>query len=237
ELTLKQGNNATTVYSGEIEVILKGSNADSFEVKNNRITLRRGDTMVVEIVPKAATLEPRLPESSDKNLDRRAAEWVLSIGGTVTIHQAGEERDVRAAADLPAGNCQLVAVDLAGNQKVVDADLEYFHGLPNLAKLLLGRFDKYGTRVGDAGLAHLKDLTSLRHLDLSGTQVGETGLIHLQTLTKLEFLALEGTHVGNTGLVHLKGLTNLHGLALSKTRVSDVGLVHLAELTNLTHLY
>ena len=49
DLVLKKGDNAYSVYSGEIEVVLRGTNADSFVVRNNTVTLKRGDDWVVEI--------------------------------------------------------------------------------------------------------------------------------------------------------------------------------------------
>src|SRR5207253_1121736 len=56
ELTLKQGDNRMSVYSGDVEVVIKGANADAYEIKNNRITVRRGDRPVVEIEHKLAAL-------------------------------------------------------------------------------------------------------------------------------------------------------------------------------------
>lgn len=59
-------------------------------------------------------------------------------------------------------------------------------------------------QITDAGLAHLKGLTSLETLHLENTQVGDEGLAHLKGLTKLQKLNLRGTRVSNAGLTELK---------------------------------
>ena len=46
------------------------------------------------------------------------------------------------------------------------------------------------TKVGDAGLEHLKGLTQLQDLSLGGTKVSDAGLEHLKGLTQLQWLDL-----------------------------------------------
>jgi hypothetical protein len=48
-----------------------------------------------------ATDPSAIPASADH--DRRAAEWVLSIGGTMSIKENGRERRIGAVGDLPRG--------------------------------------------------------------------------------------------------------------------------------------
>ena len=73
-------------------------------------------------------------------------------------------------------------------------------GLRQLQSLNLG-----DTRVTDAGLEHLKELTELRSLDFHSpspayrTNVGDAGLEYLKRLTKLESLDLTYTKVTDTG--------------------------------------
>ncbi len=93
------------------------------------------------------------------------------------------------------------------------------------------------TEVTDAGLVHLKALTSLEDLDLSHTKLTDAGLEHLKGLTKLRWLGLAGTKVTDAGLVHLKGLTKIQWVGLAETKVTDAGLEHLKRLTTLQSLY
>ena len=48
-----------------------------------------------------------------------------------------------------------------------------------------GTASQLDSSLSDAGLAHLKGLTKLSHLDLTDTQVTDAGLVHLKGLTKL----------------------------------------------------
>lgn len=101
----------------------------------------------------------------------------------------------------------------------------------------LAAVDFTATRVTDADLECLQNLTELRRLYLGGTQVSGAGLGHLSRLTGLEELYLLSTPVDDAGLRHLEGLTGLRELDLSATRVTNAGLKHLKTLTNLQHLY
>ena len=53
--------------------------------------------------------------------DRRAAEYVLSIGGTVRVN--GNDSDIRTKADLPTGTFRLTHVGLNQNKQVTDSGL------------------------------------------------------------------------------------------------------------------
>ena len=94
-----------------------------------------------------------------------------------------------------------------------------------------------GTRVTDAGLAHLRGLTELTSSTSNGTQVTDAGLVHLKGLAYLFDIDLGKTQVSDAGLVHLKGLTELRYLELSDTQVTDAGLVQLKGLKKLSILY
>jgi formylglycine-generating enzyme required for sulfatase activity/serine/threonine protein kinase/Leucine-rich repeat (LRR) protein len=198
--------------------------------------------------------------------DRRAAEWVLSLGGAVSVHVGGADREVRAGGKLPMEAFELLRVDLSSNlpggNPVVNRALNEGDGLSHLAGLTnLVRIDLHNTTVTDAGLAHLngltnlrelvlfycpevndacvahlKDLTNLRWLDLNGTRVTDAGLVHLKGLQNLTFLALHSTRISGTGFVNLKGLTKLETFFLPGSQVDDKGLAHLEGLSNLRTL-
>ena len=89
------------------------------------------------------------------------------------------------------------------------------------------------TQVSDAGLEHMKVLTTVKVLALDHTSISDAGLEHLRGLTGLEQLYLGNTQVSDTGLEHLKGLTSLTTLLIWKTQVTDAGLEHLMEMTSL----
>jgi internalin A len=59
-------------------------------------------------------------------------------------------------------------------------------------------------QVTDAGLEHLKGLTSLQMLKLNGTKVSDAGLVHLKGLTGLKMLELLDTPVTEDGVNDLQ---------------------------------
>ena len=115
--------------------------------------------------------------------------------------------------------------------ETTDAGLVHLKGLTSLESLLL-----FGTQITDAGLEQLKGLTKLQELLLFGTQITDAGLVHLKGLTKLKYLQLTGTQITDAGLVHLKDLPNLTYVNLKFTKITDAGLVHLEGLTKLEEL-
>jgi serine/threonine protein kinase len=249
-----------TAGDGEVEVYEKAS---GLKLATKKFTLTRGGKEIVNVqrqdLVRAKPVEDKvakLPEVLAENLDRRAAKWVLSLGGEIYIHRAGKEQKINTANDLPAGELDLVNIYLLGNRQVSDAGLEHLKGLTRLKNLILdstqisdaglehlkaltclATLGLNNTRVSDAGLNHLKELTWLDQLFLCDTRVSDVGLEHLKALKNLVRLDLNGTKVSGAELVHLKELTRLQGLHLTGTKVSDAGLEHLQELTSLRGLH
>ncbi len=174
---------------------------------------------------------PPTPAAPAADPDRRAADYVLHIGGAVRVRGWGE--DIKVAADLPPGPIRLTVVLLNQNPRLTDAGLVNLKGCKHLTRLELGCKD-----ITDAGLATLPDCTSLTWLNLHDNErVGDAGLAHLKGCPNLTHLFLCNVrNVGDTGLVHVKGLNRLESLLLYGTQVTDAGLAHLAGLDQLTRL-
>lgn len=126
---------------------------------------------------------------------------------------------------------------LGGNPEYGDAPVDESWAVGKLRNWLprdyfdhVVAIDFNGTQVSDAGLVHLKGLTTLEWLNLSGTQVTDAGLTHVKGLTTLKWLSVGDTRVTDSGLVHLEDLTALKFLDLDGTQVTDTGLVHLKRL-------
>jgi serine/threonine protein kinase/Leucine-rich repeat (LRR) protein len=207
------------------------------EGKTREIELKPGDR--IEIVEKSApkpdpTTTPPKKEPEIKIIagdpDRRAAEYVLSLGGVVRVN--GSDREVRAAADLPKEPFRLTWVSLFQNRQVTDAGLAHFKDCKNLTYLNLGQ-----TPVTDAGLAHFKDCKGLTYLELWGTRVTDGGLAHFKDCKDLTVLSLHDCRqVTDAGLAHFKDCKNLMGLDLRGTQVTDAGLAHFKDCKGLTGL-
>ena len=93
------------------------------------------------------------------------------------------------------------------------------------------------TAVTDAGLAHLKNLTTLKLLFLDETNVSDAGMKHLAGLRWMRHLYLGSTQVTDAGIVHFKGMGDLFALGLQKTKTGDAGLKHLVGLRGFARLY
>jgi hypothetical protein len=154
--------------------------------------------------------------------DRRAAEYALSIGGTVKVNDQAQE--IKAAADLPAAAFRLTYVSFRGNNQVNDEGLVHFKDCKKLTGLGLS-----GTQVTDAGLAHFKDCKNLTVFHLAGTQVSDAGLAHFKDRKNLTRTYLDSTQVTDAGLADLAGRDKLTELNLANTKVTAKGVEGLAK--------
>jgi serine/threonine protein kinase/Leucine-rich repeat (LRR) protein len=218
--------NRTATKSGEGALALEDSSAavsQTFGPPKHPSSSSAGGT--------AGSQAPQPRASPDSN--RRAALWILSQGGSVTVRidHVAKLIEVVPGHALPGTDFELTSVRLQG-ATVTDADLEHFRGLKSLAVLALS-----GKQIKGSGFANLEGLTGLKTLILSNTSVTDNALTHLQSLVTLESLLLDGTQVTDAGLVNLKDLKHLHELNLNWTRVTDAGLAQLESLTQLDNLW
>jgi hypothetical protein len=119
---------------------------------------------------------------------------------------------------------------------VNDEKLSIIGKLTWLTQLSIG-----GSEVS-TGLAHLKNLKSLRYLNLAALRNLnlDRDLSYIAALTDLEELDLQDAMVNDNGLVHLSKLHKLRRLNLLKTspsgKITDSGLAHLKHLQSLVDL-
>jgi serine/threonine protein kinase/Leucine-rich repeat (LRR) protein len=251
----RPGQREITLAAGEheLDVTVKEPTGEK-TFTTDRFTLSRGGRKIIDVraeLSKASAARPAVPPnpqvsgtggsteevhqqrlSGGTDRYRRAAQWVLSLGGSVTVrvHNQPQPLEVRAGTALPAADFELTTINLK-SRPVTDAGLHELTGLKNLDELFLS-----GTPITDAGLAHLQGLTGLKHLLLDGTQVTGAGLTNLRGLKDLQNLVLNWSRVADSGLVHLESLTELRALNLRGTQVTDAGLTHLRTLTKLEML-
>jgi hypothetical protein len=155
---------------------------------------------------------------------------------------------------VPAGHRLVLYVE----KEMSERDMKALAKLAprDLQSLLLG-----GCDITDAGLAYLRNLTWLEHLDLSCNSISGEGLAHLERMLLLERLEVWGCDLTEAGLAHLPPLPSLRDLAISlhlelpdsalvdldklialesldlhSTPIGDGALAHLKKLRNLRHL-
>ena len=78
--------------------------------------------------------------------------------------------------------------------------------------------------VSDVDLKVLKELTTLKTLNLDSTNITDEGLKELKELKSLLTLYLNSTNITDAGLNELKELTTLKNLFLRETKITDGGL-------------
>ena len=114
----------------------------------------------------------------------------------------------------------IVPVQLAAAPKVSSDDST---GVSNAASAVAA-LKKLGARIKQ------DDQDNVVELNLSRSKITDAGLLHLKGLTSLQTLSLYRTQVTDAGLVHLTGLTSLKSLDLRGTKVTDAGVADLQKV-------
>lgn len=230
---------------------------DGKAVSQELVTITHGGKQLVRVtlegIETPVSRDPTEGAISSNDPDRRAAEWVLSVGGKIKIRESGKEREINTSDDLPEGRFELVYVALVNNPKATNEGLAHFDGCEELTTLNL-EFTP-GTDVGltyfknckkltllklahisvtDAGLAAFQNCSELRELELERV-IGMTdaALAHFQDCKKLQALNLSSSAVTDIGLANFRNCTNLAELQLTLTDVTDAGLAHFRDCKNL----
>jgi serine/threonine protein kinase len=171
------------------------------------------------------------PPAIVNDAERQVAAWVTSVGGWIQV--SGSNQRFAKAAELPANQFTVSHIFLDG-RGVKDADLARFKNLKGLIYINIDH-----NAITDAGLAQLKDLTTLQAIyahEVGG--ITDKGLDELAKLKEIWSLWLGGTSVTDAVIPRLKeNFPKLAYLALGATGVTDAGLSQLAEFKELTYLY
>ncbi len=194
----------------------------------------------------AATATASTTSNSPIDAERAVAEWVLRVGGSLTVIINGRSQDVPKGGQLPAGILSISKVDLRSCKAVKDEDLERFAGLNNLTSLLLGYTD-----LSDNCLPSLLKMKELEQLSVEKTKITAQKLGTLSSLTGLNYLSLAPNQLSpallslpNLKKIYLGGvndpsakdlsqLLQISELTLSTGTMTDAGLAELNRLTSL----
>lgn len=206
---------------------------DGLKLSTTQFTITSGDNKTVEVFWEKKSGDPAKtagdlpPKSLDP--DRTAANYVLSIGGTVRVND--EVDDIKAVADLPPEAFRLTYVDLKLNPKVRNAGLAAFKGCKNLAVLRINE-----TPLKDEGLAYFKDCKNLEILHVHGTAISDIGLANFKDCKRIRELSLNFLNITDDGLANFKYCKDLNLLQLFAVKVGDAGLAHFKDCLNLEFL-
>jgi Leucine-rich repeat (LRR) protein len=196
-----------------------------FQSQNAKKEARRADRL--EFRDKVGIITEETLRIVEAN--RKAAEWVVALGGRVKIRVNGEEREIKTTAELPRTAFQIFQIDTQ-SKHVTDLDLKQLEGLTELNFLLL-----QDASVTDTGLACLLEMTKLESLHLERTPVTDSIVERFKRLQYLRNLWVDGAPITDLGLAHLSQ-RDMHRLVLTGTRISDEGLKQVSAMSNLTDL-
>ena len=142
------------------------------------------------------------------------------------------ETDDAALEKICRKNPELIELMLGGT-KITDAGLTHLPQLTKLKKIRLSN-----VRITDAGMVALAKCERLEHVDVSQTKIGDDGVGELAALPRLKRLNLYLTLVTDTGLRSFcKANPKIEWLNLDKCPITDDGLASLASLTALAWLH
>jgi beta-lactamase regulating signal transducer with metallopeptidase domain/Leucine-rich repeat (LRR) protein len=183
-------------------------------------------TEAMKHITKLQSLEVLVPP---KGLTNRGLSYIAQLKSLKVLYlQENTVNNAGLKRYLP----KLTKLEALGlwSGEINDAGLVSLVGLSKLFFLSLnsGNFT-------DAGMVYVKDIRSLRKLDLGKLPITDKGLRHLSGHPGLEDIALHGTQVTDGGLVYLKSMSSLKKLdiGVGRDQITDAGMVHLAEIKSL----
>lgn len=161
--------------------------------------------------------------------------WLALVALSVASCGCGREvnspEDDAAAAAEPSFAAQLEQVRRGASDRIEltatlvgDAELAKLAEVKSLRELILD-----AGAVTDDGLASLAGQMRLEHLRLRHSPIGDAGVQHLASLAALRIVNLPHAEFGDDGLAVLPQLPKLELLRFSSPRVTDAGLAQLAE--------
>ena len=168
---------------------------------------------------------------------------LLTLAGTASAETGSKKTQLvteitrlggKVEYDVTRLDKPIIKIDLHSTQ-VTDDDLALLNDARKDLKALR-YLDLRLTKIGDAGVAHLRNLDSLQTLNLFRTSLGDQGLARLKNLTQLQTLLIGGTKVTDAGLANLRNMQELKKLSLFQTQVTDAGVPHLKRLSKLETL-
>ena len=234
----KDGNVVATVKvpeGGSYEVDdTAGPNSTSNRSSTDRETPVSAETPTTE--PKAVSVatpervvEDTRVATADAQTDRAVAEWILGIGGRVTIEETNSKvrKLVRVPEQLPAGSFHLRTIYANQCKQLTDAEMWRLARLRHLIQL-----DAASTPITDAGLVHLENLTTLQNINLQEAGNGgvtDAGVAALSNLTNLKVLGLHNQPITTRAFEHLRGCKQIQRLYIQMTRINDESLRVMAQ--------
>ena len=209
----------------------------------------RWDKAPAPTVPK-----PAVVPSADS--ERRAAEWILGLGGEITVRCDSRKIEVRDAGLLPSEPFYVEQLTLHGKPAAdgtppgLGPTCRIPRRFPTPDGTLFQEPDPGARRPGtqsavskisrswpsrtaastNTSLGHFKSLRRLQTLNLQGSSFDDRAIEHLALQTNLESLNLNQTKITDECLSYLRERLLIQQLFLDETAVTDAGMYEVARL-------
>ncbi|MFO0903686.1 MAG: protein kinase [Pirellulales bacterium] len=156
--------------------------------------------------------------------ERKAAEWVLKVGGTPYLADEQGNPFTVVNGKLPETSFTVIGVSIFNQQSVKDEDLAVLAECRQLQNVTLSG----SSEVTDAGVRQLDFKAPLNHLNLDGTQITDASIsliVENQSLREsLREIAIRGTRVTDEGLRRLAEHRRLVGLWIGSKGITRQGI-------------
>ncbi len=183
-----------------------------------------GAARLQQALPNCVVLHESLEPSA---AERRAAKWILKNKGYVAGGKGYYFGQIKQVDELTNG---ILTADFF--DKIPSDGAENLAGLQSIENLLWG-----GMSQANIDKANLRELVSLRFLNLSGSDLNERSMQSIGRLKQIEALQLIGCpNLTDSSLKSLSGLKHLNSLHLGNSPITDNGLQHLSDLQSLSAL-
>ena len=169
-----------------------------------------------------------------KGDDRKAAEWVLSLGNRHRL-VVDDNKTIKSLPDLPKGRLSIKIIEIDGrflDAPVNGETIKVLAGLQELNKLRVSHVP-----LNDVDFSFLPSLPALDSLVIENTGSTDTvvsQVLGCKTLRHLELSQLDG-FAGST-LGQLVVLPRLTELRCWKTKLNEAGMTQIAQLQRLVQL-
>lgn len=168
--------------------------------------------------------------------DRKAAEWVLSLGGMLTIREGDETRPITSLDAIPEGRFAVKEVRFVfNNTNRPKGSIEDIAALQGLGEIT--HFECIGTPLGDHHLAPLSTMPMLESVRLEGALLSDEATDYLARIKKLKSLALINSPNFRGSRLGELAATELRKFSLENTGAVDSTFEDLFKIKTLEECY
>ena len=226
---------------GLVEVLDKDDNwSVKIDSRKYTVELNGGDDQIKLVQQELSVTRFGHPvPRPDYQYERRTAEWLLSLGGKVTVEAKGsEQRFLKSVEELPNDDFELTGVflphaGLPGSKGLRDEDFKRLSRLSYLTDLASQNLPN----ITSQAYSHLSEMSTLQSIDVFGIGDGDNVLKHLQKSSLRTFKGRGITDLG-LNLISRHGQVDFLYLYVNheSANYTAAGLGHLSTLEELNQL-